>query len=72
LDAVQRYIFNDVMWRVRRFWSQWKEALFLVQPETVVRWHRAGFELYWAMLCKVRKRIQRRLAGKHDLAMTLN
>src|ERR1700730_1444877 len=42
---------------VRRLWSQWKEALFLVQPEAVVRWHRAGFKLYWAMLCKVRKRV---------------
>jgi putative transposase len=42
---------------VRRLWSQWKEALFLVQPETVVRWHRAGFKLYWAMLCGVRKRV---------------
>jgi putative transposase len=42
---------------VRRLWSQWKESLFLVQPETVVRWHRAGFKLYWAMLCKVRKRV---------------
>src|SRR6266851_7283275 len=40
----------------RRFWSQWKEALFLVLPETVVRWHQAGYKLYWAMLCKVRKR----------------
>ena len=42
---------------VRRLWSQWKEALFLVQPETAVRWHRAGFKLYWAMLCGVRKRV---------------
>ena len=39
----------------RRFWSPWKDALFLVLPETVVRWHQAGFRLYWAMLCKVRK-----------------
>src|SRR5713226_5140232 len=42
---------------VRQLWSQWKEALFLVQPETVVRWHRTGFKLYWAMLCGVRKRV---------------
>ena len=34
-----------------------KEALILVQPETVVRWHRGGFKRYWAMLCKVRKRV---------------
>jgi transposase InsO family protein len=42
---------------VRQLWSQWKEALLLVQPETVVRWHRAGFKLYWAMLCGFRKRV---------------
>jgi putative transposase len=39
----------------RRFWPRWKERLVVVLPETVVRWHRAGFKLYWAMLCKVRK-----------------
>jgi hypothetical protein len=37
--------------------SLWREALILVRPETVVRWHQAGFKLYWAMLCKVRKRV---------------
>ena len=41
----------------RRFWSRWKEMLVLVLPETVARWHRAGFKAYWAMLGKVRKRI---------------
>jgi hypothetical protein len=40
-----------------RSWSQCKEALFLVPPETVVRWHQAGFELYWATLWKVRTRV---------------
>src|SRR5580658_9552219 len=30
-----------------RFWAGWKQALILVQPETVVRWRRAGFKLYW-------------------------
>lgn len=29
----------------------------LVLPETVVRWHRAGFQLYWTLLCKVRRRV---------------
>jgi hypothetical protein len=27
-------------------WPGWKRALVLIQPETVVRWHRAGFKLY--------------------------
>jgi hypothetical protein len=25
----------------------WRQALFLVQPETLLRWHRQGFRLYW-------------------------
>jgi putative transposase len=49
---------DKLFWVVaRRFWPRWRQALFLVQPETVVRWHQAGFRLYWAMLCKVRKRV---------------
>jgi putative transposase len=25
----------------------WKQALFIVQPETLLRWHRLGFRLFW-------------------------
>lgn len=25
----------------------WKQALFIVEPETLLRWHRQGFKLYW-------------------------
>src|SRR6201997_3013112 len=28
----------------RRFWGAWKQSLVLVNPETVVRWHRAVFD----------------------------
>ncbi len=30
-----------------RFWPRWTSALVVVQPETVVRWHREGFRRYW-------------------------
>ncbi len=30
-----------------RAWSGWKEAPVIVKPETVIRWHRKGFRLYW-------------------------
>jgi putative transposase len=30
-----------------RTWSDWRKALHIVQPETVVRWHRQGFRYYW-------------------------
>ena len=53
--------FDKLFWVVaRRSWSKWKDALLLVSPETVVRWHRAGFRLYWAMLCKVRRQVGRK------------
>lgn len=32
------------------FWSRffnWKEALMIVKPETLVGWHRKGFKLWW-------------------------
>jgi putative transposase len=30
-----------------RLWSGWRSCLMIVKPETVVRWHREGFKLYW-------------------------
>lgn len=30
-----------------RIWRDWRESLTIVQPETVLRWHRQGFRLYW-------------------------
>src|ERR1700747_2910995 len=45
---------------VRRFWDAWKQPLVLVNPETVVRWHRAGFRLYWSWISKARKPVGRK------------
>ncbi len=28
-------------------WTDWKSALLIVKPETVVKWHRKGFKLFW-------------------------
>ena len=30
-----------------RVWSHWRSALVIVQPDTVIRWHRRGFKLFW-------------------------
>jgi hypothetical protein len=30
-----------------RIWNQWRSALVVVKPETVIAWHRKGFRLYW-------------------------
>ena len=30
-----------------RLWSGWRSCLMIVKPDTVIRWHRDGFKLYW-------------------------
>jgi len=30
-----------------RIWRDWRSTLVIVQPETVVAWHRKGFRLFW-------------------------
>ena len=49
---------------IRQCWSQWKKALIVVTPETVVRWHQAGFRLYWRLISKVKKPMGRRQTPK--------
>jgi transposase InsO family protein len=34
-------------------WDRWREALIIVEPDTVVAWHRAGFRLYWRLRSRV-------------------
>ena len=36
-----------------RIWHDWRSALAIVKPETVLAWHRAGFRLFW--IWKVRR-----------------
>src|SRR2546430_17367059 len=28
-------------------WAEWRSALIVVKPETVIAWHRKGFRLFW-------------------------
>jgi putative transposase len=30
-----------------RLWAPWRSSLVIVQPATVLAWHRQGFQLYW-------------------------
>jgi putative transposase len=44
---------GSLFWVVlRRLCARWSEVLVFVKPETVVRWHRAGFGLYWNWLSR--------------------
>jgi putative transposase len=55
-SSVDRFVWVTLL----RVWSRWQRSLILVQPETVVGWHRAGFMLYWTWLSRHRKHAGRR------------
>ncbi len=44
-----------------RFWSDWRRCLQMVQPETVLRWHRRAFAWHWT-------RKSRQRPGRPDVA----
>jgi hypothetical protein len=40
--------FDRAFWvALSSLWPRWKNALVIVNPDTVVRWHRQGFRRYW-------------------------
>jgi transposase InsO family protein len=54
---------DRIFWIVlSRLWKNWRSSLQVVRPETVVRWHRRGFKLYWAW--KSRRRWGRAAIGR--------
>src|ERR1700739_31782 len=57
--------FDKLFWVIaRRVWWAWKQSLIIVTPETVGRWHRGGFRLYWKLISKVRRPVGRRQTSK--------
>jgi hypothetical protein len=54
---------------LRTFWPGWTKPLVLVTPRTVVKWHRAGFRLYWAWVSRARQPGGRKRASKEVRAL---
>ena len=44
LTASDRFLW---VW-LSRLWREWRSALLIVKPETVIAWHRRGFRVYWS------------------------
>jgi putative transposase len=58
-------LIDKLFWVIaRRVWPDWKHSLLIVTPETVVRWHRTGFRMYWRLISRVRRQVGRRPAPK--------
>src|SRR5207302_9279374 len=65
-------LFDKLFWVIaRRVWLAWKQSLIIVTPETVVRWHRAGFRLYWRWISRVRRQVGRRRTPKEVWELVL-
>ena len=43
LKQLDRFFWVVLSW----LWHDWRGALVIVQPDTVCRWHRAGFRFFW-------------------------
>ena len=48
-----------------QLWAGWRASLLIVQPATVLAWHRQGFRLYW------RWKSRRRSVGRPPLDLEL-
>ncbi len=50
-----------------RYWCDWRSTLVMVQPETVIRWHRTAWRAYWTWKSRARHpgrpRISKELQG---------
>ena len=44
---------------VARLVPSWKQVLQIIQPETLLRWHRAGFRLFWRIKSRSRQPARR-------------
>ena len=56
---------DRLLWVVLyRFWSGWRRSLQMVQPDTVLRWHRRAFAWHWT-------RKSRRLPGRPEVAVNI-
>ena len=44
---------DRILWSMlARIWSDWKNALVFVKPETIIRWQRKRFKEHWTKLSK--------------------
>ena len=48
LNRLDRFFWTTL----RSLWPRWSDVLIIVKPETVIRWHRVGFRLYWRWRCR--------------------
>jgi hypothetical protein len=60
---------DRILWVwLSRLWTAWRPSLVIVQPATVLAWHRQGFRLYWRWRSTATRVGGPRLAVRAELA----
>jgi putative transposase len=64
---------DRVFWiLLMKVWTHWKSALLIVQPDTVVGWHRKRFKRYWWRLSQAKGAGRPRMSAEiHKLVRTM-
>jgi transposase InsO family protein len=63
---------DKLFWLLARLaWRDWRRHLVLVRPETVVRWHRRGWRLFWRWRSRARTGRPRVSAEVRQLIATM-
>src|SRR2546426_4083649 len=55
-----------------RLWPGWRRCVYIVKPDTVVRWHRRAFARYWTWKSRRRPRRPAVAAAIRDLIQRLS
>ncbi len=64
---------DRVLWIwLRHLWPSWRDHLLIVKPETVIRWHRKGWRLYWSWKSRTSLGRPRLSAEVRDLIATMS
>ena len=65
---------DRLLWVIlARAWKDWSKPLILVHPETVIRWHKKGFRMYWSWKSRPRWPGRRRISKEvRDLIRTMS
>ena len=68
LTPVDRFLW---VW-LPRAWTEWRAAIVIVKPETVIAWHRQGFRLFWTWKSRCRSGRPTVPADVRSLILTLS
>lgn len=62
--------FDRLFWvLMRKFWQNWERSLFIVQPDTVVKWQKEMSKSFWAFISKKPKNRGRPRIAREQIAL---